>query len=237
MNAMNSTAAARSVASLALASMLTLGASTASAGIITWESPEGIFSAGSDVATDGTTVEAFNMGAADAQDVTVNGIDFVATNAILSNSSNSDFFSGTTGDAGYDNLLSTLDFGNGTEFSFDIGGGSLTSGWQYLVQVWFTDDRSCCSDREMTVGDGDEGSADVELSASGSPRINTGQYAIGTFTADGVNQTLSLAANGFSNVHLNAYQLRLIDTNEVPTPAPLALVGAALLALRLRKKS
>ena len=66
----------------------------------------------------------------------------------------------------------------------------------------------------------------VELAASG-------QYAIGTFIADGDIQTLSLAGTQPSAfpAHITAYQVRL-----VPEPATMALLGlGSLLGLRRRK--
>jgi hypothetical protein len=53
-----------------------------------------------------------------------------------------------------------------------------------------------------------------------------GQYAIGTFTADGSNQTLSMDSQGFGNSFLTAYQIRT-----VPEPGSLTLLFGGLLGL------
>ena len=193
---------------------------------ISWSTP--FDSTGStDVVNNGVFVEAFNMGAG-ASDVTVNSVDFTATNAILNKSTSASFLSGaTSGDSAYDDLLDSLDFGNGTSHSIEIGGGDLKIGTTYTIQAWFTDLRSCCNDRTMVLGDG--GTNTVGINASGA---GLGQFAIGTFVADAGTQTLSLASPGFGNVHLSAYQVR-----EVPAPATLALMGLALLGFGIRRRA
>ena len=197
----------------------------ASSAVITWSTPFDTSGTG-DVFNGGHAVEAFNIGAS-ASNVTVNGVDFASTDAILDRSAGVSFLDGaTSGDAAYDDLLDSLDFGNGISYSFDIGGGSLTAGTKYLVQAWFTDLRSCCSGRTMVLGDG--GANTVGINAMGG---GLGQFAIGTFIADAATQTLSLASPGFRNVHLSAYQVR-----EVPAPATLLLMGIGLAGLCYRRK-
>ncbi len=193
---------------------------------ISWSTP--FDSTGStDVVNNGVFVEAFNMGAG-ASDVTVNSVDFTATNAILNKSSSTSFLSGaTSGDSAYDDLLDSLDFGNGTSHSIEIGGGDLKIGTTYTIQAWFTDLRSCCNGRTMVLGDGGANTVDINASGAG-----LGQFAIGTFVADAGTQTLSLASPGFGNVHLSAYQVR-----EVPAPATLALMGLALLGFGIRRRA
>lgn len=191
---------------------------------ISWSTPLDTADA-SDIVNNGVFVEAFNMGAG-ASDITVNSVDFAATNAILSLSAGASFLNGaTSGDAAYDDLLDSLDYGNGTSYSFDIGGGNLKIGTKYTIQAWFTDLRGCCSGRTMVLGDG--GANTVGINATGG---GLGQFAIGTFIADATTQTLSLASPGFRNVHLNAYQVR-----EVPVPATLVLMGLGLLGLGIRR--
>ena len=168
----------------------------------------------SDVLTSGALVEAINCSPTSAGNVTVNGVDFSPSDALLSNDALSGFLNGgETLDPGLDALLNTLDFGGGTSTSITVGGGSLVAGQSYALQVFFTDLRnSTSSSRVMTFGDS-EGNA-VDVVASGAPG-SFGQNATGTFVADGTNQTLSLTTNGFGNAHITAYQIR--TTTLIPT--------------------
>ncbi|MDB4512426.1 CotH kinase family protein [bacterium] len=157
------------------------------------------------IITDGSLVEAIN-GSGAAGVVTVNGVNFSPSDTLLpTNAASVALSSQTTLDPGLDDLLNTVEFGGGTATSITVGGGALVSGQTYTIQVFFTDLRSCCSGRVMTYGDG-EGNT-VDITASGVPGT-FGQFATGTFIADGTNQTLSLTANGFGNVHINGYQVR-----------------------------
>jgi len=157
------------------------------------------------IITDGSLVEAIN-GSRTAGVVTVNGVNFSPSDTLLpTNAASVALSSQTTLDPGFDELLNTVEFGGGTATSITVGGGALVSGQTYTIQVFFTDLRSCCSGRVMTYGDGEGNTVDV--TASGVPGT-FGQFATGTFIADGTNQTLSLTANGFGNVHINGYQVR-----------------------------
>ena len=157
------------------------------------------------IITDGSLVEAIN-GSRTAGVVTVNGVNFSPSDTLLpTNAASVALSSQTTLDPGLDDLLNTVEFGGGTATSITIGGGALVSGQTYTIQVFFTDLRSCCSGRVMTYGDGEGNTVDV--TASGAPGT-FGQFATGTFIADGTNQILSLNANGFGNVHINGYQVR-----------------------------
>lgn len=157
------------------------------------------------ILTEGSLVEALNGTAATGL-VTVNGVDFSPTNALLPNSAASVALAGrSTLDPGLDRLLNNVEFGGGTSTAITVGGGELVVGQAYSIQLFFTDLRSCCSSRVMTFGDG-EGNT-VNVRASGAPG-SFGQNVTGTFVADGTIQTINLVANGFGNVHLNGYQVR-----------------------------
>jgi len=175
---------------------------------ITWGTATDV-SAASDVSTNGVAVEAINC-AADSYttELTVNSVLFTSSGALLGSSSTVDTFNGDTGDAAYNNLLSTIDYGGGTDLiSLTIGGGSLETGTLHEIQVWFCDTRDLS--RVTPVGDGETTPNKVELSASG-------QYAIGTFTADGTNQALTLESPGFKNAHFTAYQVRRLGPLSAP---------------------
>lgn len=184
---------------------------------ITWGAA-GNVSAASDVSTNGALVEAFNLGgtgvANAVADETVNGVLFTAKTDLLSNNSSLDVFSGSSGDAGYDNLLGTVDFGGGTNLvSLSLGNGSLVSGANYEIQVWFNDTRY--TNRDTPVGDGLGNKVTLN---------STGQFATGVFTADASSQTLTLESPTFGNAHLNAYQIRSLSDD------PLAIFSGATTA-------
>ena len=94
---------------------------------ITWGPATPVADA-NDVSTQGTTVEAFNAGADNAGNVVANGVTFLGTSSLLDSSNTIDVFNGSTGDAGYDTLLSNVDFGNGGGLiTLTIGNGSSRS--------------------------------------------------------------------------------------------------------------
>ena len=176
-------------------------------------------SAASDVVSSGTLVEAYNAGANDVVSRTVNGVLFTGTGGLLPNNNAGDFYSDTTGDAAYDALLGSLDFGGGTDETLSMGEGSLVTGNMYQVQVWYVDQVSLGRDQYFGDGDADT-SNDVQLFGE------TAQYAIGTFTADGTGyQDLEIrsGASGHGNVHITAYQLRSYTT--VPDVPSVVLYG------------
>lgn len=177
-----------------------------------------------DVANGFSLVEAFNASDENSGFVSVNGVPFENKDDLLGNNFEGALAGETSGDTDYDAVLNTFNYGGGTSTSITVGSSLLNTGASYLMQVWFTDLRSGQSDRVMTYGDGVGNTVDVNASGSGSAQL--GQFAIGRFVADANFQTLSLASNGFSNAHINAYQVR-----EIPTPATLALLGVGLLGL------
>jgi len=181
----------------------------------------------SDVSTNGSFVEAFNAQSNDhtPANIVVNGVTFTGTTALLNgdpkNGGTADLSAGTNGgDATYDSILSQAEFGGGSGLSTINVGGSLTSGLQYELQVWFVDDRAASDARVMQFGDGNGNTVDLN-----------DQFAIGTFTANGTTQALTLAPQGFGQAHISAYQLRA-----VPEPSSTALLGLGGLALLLRRR-
>ena len=206
-----------------------------SASLISWEFSQPVTSS-SEIITTGTLVSAVNEGGAT---VTLSGaggasVEFTGGSSFGSGA-NGLLGGGDTGDNAFNTLLDTVSFGGGSgTTSFDLG--AFTPGESYHIQIFFSDQRSSSRDRVMTFG-GSTGGATVDLEAdpdntTGSP---FGSYALGVFTADGVDPDLTLTPNGFGNSHINAYQIRSIGV--VPEPTTLGLIGLGTLALlrRLRK--
>ena len=182
---------------------------------ITW-GPASAIGDADDVSTQGTTVEAFNAGAINAGNVVVNGVTFLGTSSLLDSSNTIDVFNGSTGDAGYDTLLSNVDFGNGGDLvTLTIGNGLLAVGDPYQIQVWFLDNRNT---RAMRFGDGESPENTVDLDD---------QFSIGTFVADGTSQTFTLEAQGFGNAHISGYQLRALPSTPLPPNPPTNLSATA----------
>ena len=210
---------------LVLAFSMFLGVLGAQAAVINWGSATAVGTGGgnsSDVSVTGSLVEAFNAQPNDATaaNVTVNGVTFMGTTALLNadpkNGEGVDLSAGTHGgDAAYDALLSELEYGGSPAATIVIGGGALLSGSQYEVQVWFVDDRVDFDSRVMRYGDGNGNTVDLN-----------DQFSMGTFRADGTTQSLTLAPQGFGQAHISAYQVRSLEpfdpvppTGVVATPA------------------
>ncbi|MEP4078012.1 Ig-like domain-containing protein [Haloferula sp.] len=174
--------------------------SGAAPGIITW-GPVTDVSAETDVSLNGDPVIAVNAAADSVTDeLTINGVVFESTGSLLANSSTADIYGGSIS-ADYDQLLSNVDFGGGSSPTLALGGGRLVAGGSYEIQIWFADTRN---NRVMRFTD-NQGGDSIDLGGG------VAQYAIGNFTANGTNQNLQLLPQGFSDAHVNAYQIRLLS--------------------------
>jgi len=128
-----------------------------------------------------------------------------------------------------------------------ISFSSLNIGSTYQIQVWAADSARAADDQGIVVNDG---SGAVNPGTTGHATIlqqvgtgGYGQYALGTFVADGTAAqsfglrqyfTLQTTASAQAHTYVNAYQLREIGV--VPEPSTTALLGLGGLALILRRR-
>lgn len=138
----------------------------------------------------------------------------------------------TTGDAAFDNLVNSGTDPNGTTSGVTaatVTFSNLIPGRGYQIQVFYNDQRATTPGRVMSYGDG----AGNHVSLAGDAG-DFGQFAVGTFTAVGTTQTLTMTANGFANVHYNAIVIAEVSPPPVPPGAPANLTATGIFnAVRL----
>lgn len=213
----------------AAAAAIALCECSTNAAVISWTA--NAVSGDSNVLNDGTVLAAYAYNYTYGTSVTVNGITFTSATG-TSNPDVAQNFDSTYGardfntaqntsatySTAYKNLLQQCIYGS---TSGTITLSNLTVGNNYQVELWVVDSGNPARNETLT------GSPNVTLTY-GSP----GEYAVGTFTADGVTQTISLNSPTSIPVQVNA-----IDLIQVPEPATLSLsvVSAALLLGRPRR--
>ncbi len=143
-------------------------------------------------------------------DVTLDGVLFTASN-FLGQVFNADglLAGNSSGDADYDLLLDTVSVVDGgdpanNDTTFVITG--LTDGTDYMIQLWFTDERAAQAGRVMTFGDNADPESTVDVAGEGANSL--GRFVSGSFTAEGTTQDLHMVTNGFGRSHLTAILVR-----------------------------
>lgn len=211
---------AHGFAGVVVACLVVLSPTVASAAPITWSAPRDI-AGDSDVSSNGQLVRAVCK--AGSLYPTVNGVTFTPAYG-ADTVAGVNAYNYTTGalpvgggiSAGYAAMLSQNDYGNVTGSTLTLTLNGLARGAHYELQVWFHDSNAA-----------GQGTLTVKSSGSTDPWVlldaNTsgvaggiGQFALGTFTADGTTQAVSL--QGSVNGMIQAYQLRRVA-------APLASVA------------
>lgn len=216
----------------------------AGAAVITWSSAANVTS-DADVNTLGTLVNAVNEGESNVPTTTVNGVTFVGVPAHTPHASGNFTFTTDSFEASnrFGLLLPASDavspayramLGSaagqyfGPPITLTIG--DLTVGRTYLFQWWWAVSTPTTPDTTATAGN----SVTLDSAAGG----GFGQYAIGTFVADGPTQVITFDRAAGENPEgaagLNGAQLR--DVTDVPEPAvALLAVPAACLGSRGRR--
>ena len=200
---------------------LTLAASSSQAATILWGAATTI-SGDLDVSTAGTFVYAEHWSGTND---TVNGVAFTAAQ-------NNVVGSGTVGtedghpvsgslSTAYANILKGAWYNAGGK---TITLNNLTITQQYQVQIWVADGRYN-PDQFTTITGGPSLQVD---SVVGNPNTGFGQFAIGTFTADGTTQTIGIDSG--SDI-VNAVSVRAI-----PEPSAALLGGLGMLCLLRRRR-
>ena len=173
---------------------------------ISWQPAVAVFSA-SDVSTDGILVEAVNAcgdaiaAAGFTENPIVNGVQFMADPDLLDGNHSTSDFCTSLPEGEYDQLVSTLDY-FGSPTSIEVGHDLLEVGADYMIQIWYVDERPNYDSRTMQYADEDGGDP--------SGAVND-QYVIGTFTADGATLFIAITATGTDDPHINAYQIRKLS--------------------------
>ena len=229
---------------LSVCSFFAIGfAENLNAELITFSSAQDT-TAVTDISLNGSLVSAFNGG---TTTTTVNGVQFVASSPFGTggpgfSTGNTAFLGTTTGDAGFDRLLGEASFTFSTSLDVSlrtIDLGAFTTGRTYELQVFFTDQRSNSNDRLMRFSSTDGvlmGGSAVSLESDPNNATSSpfGQFAIGTFVADGNNPDLVIKGLSANSAQINGWQIR--DITAVPEPTSFALFGLALIGFARRRK-
>jgi beta-glucanase (GH16 family) len=220
----------------ALVALIALGlaATPAPAANISWGTPKNIAS-DTDVVTNGTLIRAVDWS---GNYQTVNGVSFVPANpneciqglnAVLVNNNTTTGYgvglpSSPSLSTAYGNILNLAYLSTGTTGSGSYGYGTitvvmngLTPGHQYEVQVWCEDPRLASTTQTITDVSGNSSNNTVTVALSTGAAGSSGQYVVGTFTADSpiaANGNQPAAQQGFiintsgEYMEVNAVQLR-----------------------------
>ncbi|MCA9247495.1 MAG: PEP-CTERM sorting domain-containing protein [Planctomycetales bacterium] len=207
-------------------------AKQANAAPINWFAGPTVITSPSQIATDDklSFLRAVNLGNNGAQLVShpvLGTINFQDIGSVVDTYSSGSIYSdvgvytGTSGDAGFDAVLDSFNYG-GLSQTLTLNG--LTVGGIYQIQVFASDDRGCCSTRTIQFDDGDTGAPTASVTQGSSP------FFTGIFSADASTQIVQVFSN--NTTVLNGYVLSQV----VPEPNTAVLLGLALVGLATRRR-
>ncbi len=181
-----------------------------------WSAPATI-SGAADVATNGTSLCAYNSSGSSA---TLNGVTFTGVNsstawgsgvtlAAMDSATTSAFSGGTSAPwnnlpSAYKTILQGGAYNSGANVTVTLN--NLTNGHQYAVQVWVNDSRAGSTTNRTEIFPGVSSSTVTLAFNSTYAAGGVGQFALGTFTANATNQSFTL--DGSAASQLNAIQVR-----------------------------
>jgi len=213
----------------------------ADADVVTWGNAQDTTSA-TNISTNGVLVGAFNAGPVGGTPVTVNGVEFQTVTPFQFGTTS--FLGGAnTGDSELDRLLNqvSFNFNNANPGEGVIDLGSFISGNIYEVQVFFTDQRASSNNRSTLYGSSDGNTTGAFVEVAGDPNQDIaapfGQFAVGTFTADGFDPDLLVNAGANNNsAQITAWQVRNLSAVPEPTSMVYFTTLGIVCALRRRRK-
>ncbi|MDP4645132.1 MAG: carbohydrate-binding protein [Opitutales bacterium] len=204
----------------------------AGAATINWGTPQTISTAAADVETDGIPVFAIDASTSGDGTSTIavtgkNGAEVIFQSFDAENAAEHARFSskfrnmanfgggssdyGGIVDDGFWQGSDSID-GETVEFSTDtVNLTGLTIGEEYLIQYWAQD-----AGRNPTFLTVIDGSTNLMLDTDDATYSNSGQFVVGTFTADATSQTFAVSgtlngSNNYGRAQLNAIQLRRLE--------------------------
>lgn len=139
----------------------------------------------------------------------------------------------TTGDSDYDLFLNHVAFANTSNATNTANTGlsgtdddavypiqGLTTNTDYLIQLWYTDERTQVPPRTAIFGDNEASQNTVNVPGRGANGF--GSFVVGTFTADSSSQDLRLQIEGSTRAHLTGLLVRAVA---IPEPSHFAIIA------------